>query len=174
MDHYLAEAWSEDFTGDTFVDVGANIGRYTLRCSPRFRKVLALEPWPATCADLMRNVAEANAKNVVVMNVGAGDVNGSRTMHGYSSGEANSLYSSHPVNGMACVSDQRASVLLMRVDELLLENDRLSFLKIDTEGHDVEALRGAMEIVRRDRPRVQVEMHREPDIATTIALLTEA
>lgn len=55
--------------GDVFLDVGANIGWYTVLASPRVGaggKVIAFEPDPANAAMLRRNVEANGLTNVVV------------------------------------------------------------------------------------------------------------
>ena len=47
-----------------FVDVGANIGQYTLLASPFVRQVIAFEPNPATYALLEGNVRRNRLRNV--------------------------------------------------------------------------------------------------------------
>ena len=65
--------------GGTFVDIGANIGTYTLWASrlvgPTGR-VVALEPHPRTFAKLRFNILANEAGNVVLLNVAAGDEEG--------------------------------------------------------------------------------------------------
>ncbi len=62
--------------GDTFVDVGANVGVFSLTASkivgPTGR-VISIEPNPATFARLSRTVAENSISNITLCNVGLGD-----------------------------------------------------------------------------------------------------
>ena len=62
--------------GDTFVDVGANVGVYSLIASqivgPAGR-VISVEPNPATFARLSRTVTENNISNITLCNVGLAD-----------------------------------------------------------------------------------------------------
>ena len=171
MDFTEAECWSENFSGELFVDVGANIGRYTLRLANQFARVIAMEPWPATFMDLARSVKEARLTNVELLMIGASDRSRVERMWEYKCGENNSVESSHPVSHEH--SSRCEDVVLQRLDEII-DGRRVSFIKIDTEGHDVEALRGAMSVIKRDHPRTQVEYHRKEDAQKIIDLLREA
>ena len=60
--------------GDTFVDVGANIGYFALLASKSVGpagRVVAIEASPTICASLQRNVASNGARNVRVVNAAA-------------------------------------------------------------------------------------------------------
>src|SRR5271169_5397775 len=62
--------------GDTFLDVGANIGVYTRFCSEFVGpsgKVFSLEPVPETFSYLAGNVRALNLNNVTCLNVAASD-----------------------------------------------------------------------------------------------------
>ncbi len=67
-----------DRFGGVFVDVGANIGTYTLVASevPGAR-VISIEPHPATFAQLVENVKRNVRENVVCINVALSDRLGS-------------------------------------------------------------------------------------------------
>ena len=49
-----------------------------------------------------------------------------------------------------------ATVPLIRVDDLAVTG--VTFIKIDVEGHELPVLRGAERTIRRDRPRLVVEV----------------
>ena len=58
--------------GDTFIDVGANVGYFSLlasQCVGTCGKVVAIEASPTIFANLRENVAENNATNITVANV---------------------------------------------------------------------------------------------------------
>ena len=40
--------------------------------------------------------------------------------------------------------------------------DKVTFIKLDIEGSEMEALRGAEKIIRRDKPRLAVSIYHEP------------
>jgi hypothetical protein len=63
-------------------------------------------------------------------------------------------------------------VPLVTIDSLGLEN--VTFMKIDVEGHEIAALRGAADTIKRDRPRlfVEVEQRVQPVSQVTGLLAT--
>ena len=63
--------------GDRFVDIGANVGSYSMLAAATGAEVMAFEPIPATCRWLQRNVAvNALDESVHVLNQGVGRAKG--------------------------------------------------------------------------------------------------
>ena len=56
----------------------------------------------------------------------------------------------------------------------LLGSERVTFIKMDIEGAEVEALKGAKEIIQRDRPKLAISAyHRAEDIVNIPILVKE-
>lgn len=135
--------------GGTFVDVGANLGAYTMAASRRVGasgRVLSLEPGPAY--DSLRQAVElAGHSNVTVLRLAAGEAPGSAVMNEivHQPGLA-SLKSRAGVTG-------RRVVTLARLDDVLADHgiDRVDVLKIDTEGSEASVLRGAAGLIGERR-----------------------
>lgn len=131
------------------LDIGANIGNHALCFAPHFAQVLAFEPNPRTFALLQLNATLA--PNVRAFNIGLSDAAGTATLSvpADNIGMA-TLQPGAPGAAVACT--------LQRLDELPgLEGRRVALLKIDVEGHEAAALRGALETLRRDHPVVVFE-----------------
>jgi len=139
--------------GDTVVDVGANIGHYTLQLSRAVGptgRVIAMEPMPETFELLTANVRAAGAYNVTLLNLAASSKSGSvsMTLPKWENGNDN-FYQAR------ISADGNYKALCASVD--LLELPRVSLLKIDAEGHDLEVLRGAERLIGRDMPTIIIE-----------------
>lgn len=129
--------------GMTFLDVGANIGYFTLLASRRVLpkgRVIAIEPAPYVHDRLARVVAE-NRLNVEHHRMGLSDRDGSCTLylpagdgHNYSPTMAK-----HDGAGMI------EEVPVRRLDDCLDEwkVDKVDLLKIDVEGHEGKVFAGA-------------------------------
>ena len=122
-----------------FVDVGANIGAYTLIASevPGAR-VLSLEPNPTAFAKLVQNVRLNERTNVIACNLGASSVGGSLRM---------TNDGASPLNRMLATGESSPSTIEVRVETLdaLCHTHGIapSLIKIDVEGHEPEVLAGA-------------------------------
>jgi FkbM family methyltransferase len=122
--------------GGVFVDVGANVGAYTLVASEQQRaRVLAFEPHPATFALLEENLRRNGRKNVFATCTAVGnkvgvlsisDTPGSSTTH--------------------VISDDSVAAIDVPVVRLDVELERRDLhadaIKIDVEGFEYEVLHG--------------------------------
>jgi FkbM family methyltransferase len=138
------------YTLDGFVlDIGANRGDFAAvvrQMEPRSR-VVCVEPGPDTAAALARRFAADG--NVRVHAVAASDRVGTATLNVTDSSKLTSLHSPAEVlseyGGSAVI--QRPTVATSTIDTLVDEDVRL--LKIDVQGHEAAALRGAEKTLRR-------------------------
>ena len=125
--------------GTIFVDVGANIGSYTLIASEQpGATVISLEPNPTAFAKLKRNVELNNRPNVVAINCGASSCRGFIYMTNNGSSPINQIINDHLSNRSTI------EVSIDTVDGIcaaLYQTPTL--IKIDVEGHELEVLKGA-------------------------------
>jgi FkbM family methyltransferase len=131
--------------GGTAVDIGAWYGPWTRGLRRLADWVVAVEP----AADLARTVAAAYP-DVRVVQAAASDHVGTAA-----------LYLPHGGPGVGTSSLEHGeggavSVPRVTVDSLGLGDVR--FMKVDVEGHELPALRGAEQTVRRDAPHLLVEL----------------
>ena len=147
-----------------FIDVGANIGTFTLVAARRAVRgqVHAFEPSAHHFARLAHNVALNDFKNVVLNRKGLYDQPGeavlflpSQTGEMNNSGAA-SLYASHTEEAKQ-VSE---AVSLVRLDDYVRDRNiqRVDIIKFDIEGAEMKALEGARETIIRLRPLVFMEL----------------
>lgn len=133
------------------LDIGANIGNHSIFFSEFFGEIYAFEPNPRTFALLKFNSEYASSKkNINCFNFGLSNQNGHLL---FRSSKAN-------IGGSSIVSDtdqgSDAETFLIdvkRADEITeLCDKEISLIKIDVEGHELPALRGAEEIIKRNHP----------------------
>ena len=65
------------FPGLIFIDIGANIGTYTILAAETNAQVIAIEAHPRTYLQLVRNITMNQKKNVIPINVAISDREGS-------------------------------------------------------------------------------------------------
>jgi FkbM family methyltransferase len=165
---YISGEWEPESTevlratlrsGDTFIDIGANVGYFSLLASALVGaegKIIAFEPNPPTFNALTQNIALNRCTNVTALAVGLSDRTG-----------AAELQNDTPENAGAASLVPRASpnanTVLVQLDTLdrvleMRQIESVSMIKIDVEGAEVVALRGALETLRRHRPSVLCEV----------------
>ena len=145
------------------IDVGTSIGDFSLIAAKAFgaRKVIAVEPEPTFYSYLLKNIRLNKPDNVVVpLNVALSDKAGTLTL--YYNGTQLSVRGS---KARICPS--------ITLDKLIhdLELRRVSLIKIDTEGSEIDILKGARNTINTFRPRLIVEVHSKRDRDAAIKLL---
>lgn len=146
--------------GATIVDIGANVGVYTLESSlvvgPNGR-VLAIEAAPSNAQELRRNIELNGMRNVSLLETAVGDSTGFATL-ALSAGANLGMFTLGAVSG-----ETGCRVEVRRLDDLLEEIgvDRVDLIKMDIEGSEYRALRGAEKTLARHKPTLLIELNEE-------------
>lgn len=157
--------------GDTAVDIGANVGVMAFRAARRVGpsgRVLAFEPLAANASCLLRGVVANGFGNVVVHQTAATDARRPVFM---------SLLSNSKVRATQDPLHAHAVVQGLALDDILAHEPRIDFIKLDIEGHEPWALRGARAVMRRHGPWVLCEFNPQmlieqgADVADTARLV---
>lgn len=147
--------------GDTAIDVGANIGDWTLALAEAVGtqgKVYAFEPLPVMAQALEKTVAVNRLRQVQVVPIAL------------ASEEGETLFSAERGNtggsrlGVMAGDFSQITVAARTLDGFLRgERDvaRLDFIKIDVEGFESAVLEGAREVLARFRPALLLETGHE-------------
>jgi FkbM family methyltransferase len=176
--------WSDlNLGGMTVYDVGAFHGLLTLFFASRAKAVVCFEPNTQNHKRLIENLTLNGIKNVEVRKVGVGSRRETRRMVG-----------SPLMPGGASVDEKMVAELLrsgagtvveeisiVALDEEILQSGLPApdFIKIDIEGWEIEALRGARNILELHKPALFLEMHGETirdkrrQVAEIVAFLWE-
>ena len=140
--------------GDWVIDVGANVGTYTLalgRLVGPTGRVISFEPITETAEVLSAAVRWSGLRNVTILNAAASS--GSAEVGLSLTNAATGLpdYFTATIN-----ADGDKKVLTVAIDSLQLSH-RVAFVKIDAEGHERAVLEGMTRLLERDRPILIVE-----------------
>jgi FkbM family methyltransferase len=163
-----------------FVDVGANIGFFSLlahRVMPPDGQVLAFEPNPRTRERLERNLLLNGAGNVEVRAVALGEVAGAAEVVQESASRSGDSYVAGV--GAGAPGGDRSAVEVQTLDAHLLDDPRgLVVIKIDVEGLEARVLRGGIAAITRLHPVVLLEVNaralsRSGDSAEDVVRLLE-
>jgi FkbM family methyltransferase len=146
---------TREMTGRVAIDIGANIGSYTLGLARRFEDVTAFEPNKEHCRLLRLNVSLNNLKNVHVYEVALSDADGIMPLY-IRSGGATSLDDKH--YGLSY--DKVVPVPTLRLDNFLSKFQELDFIKMDAEGFELRILQGGFELISHHMPIIALEVHR--------------
>lgn len=149
-------------SGDTVIDVGANMGFTTLALSKLVGaggKVHSFEPGGSMHARLQELVEHNHLTQVVLHPVGCGERSEELILSiPASSGNASLRLSSKIVNEVR----SNETVFIKPLDEVLGDQlNQLHFIKIDTEGFELDVLRGAVRTIERLLPVICIELSSE-------------
>lgn len=148
--------------GDTAIDVGANIGGYTVRLSQLVGpsgRVYAFEPVPRTFRLLAYNVERlAPHPNVRLREVAVSDRTGTASLSLPLEGSLENFYTAS-LAATPSSKVRRIIVPTTTLDECMPpDGGRVALIKIDTEGAEWQVLQGATDLLRRERPAVICEV----------------
>ena len=141
--------------GDLFVDVGANIGVYTLHASRRVGvngKVFAFEPTPETFSDLQKNVQSNQCLNVKCEKIALADQIGEGCLVECGRAASNRI-SLLPPTG------KRAKIQVGTLDDYCQTNRirKIDFIKVDIEGGEADFFSGGIMTLKKDKPCILFE-----------------
>ncbi|MFA7301546.1 MAG: FkbM family methyltransferase [Candidatus Shapirobacteria bacterium] len=127
------------------IDVGANIGYYTLLLATVCKKVYAFEP-DKTCFEILeKNIRENNLNNVVLFNSAVGDKN-----------EKVGIILDDNNFGNSRVGKGK-NVDCIRLDDVIKE--KVDLIKIDTQGWEPKVILGAKKIIKKYKPILFLEFN---------------
>lgn len=143
---------------DLVLDVGANIGNHTLYlASVAACRVHAFEPNGHLCEALAQSIAHnSQGDRVTIHQVGVAAAKGiARFAHLDTANlGAQSLEK--------ILSDDEAGVELVALDEMEW-SAAIRMIKIDVEGMEIDVLKGAQQLIRRDKPILYIESQTAED-----------
>jgi len=154
-------------SGDVVLDCGANVGVFTRTALNRgARLVVSIEPAPRTVECLRRNFEKEIAEGRVIV-VPKGVWSHPDVLELAEGDDGNTTGDSFVLGRN---QRNKVAVPLTTIDILAVELGlpRVDFVKMDIEGAEKDALRGAAETIRRYHPRMAIASEHLPDDTTAI------
>jgi FkbM family methyltransferase len=155
--NWLKSFNSKEIFNGIVLDIGANIGNHSLFFSDYFTEVYSYEPHPLNYKILHFN--SCLAINVKCFHTGISSSNGICELE----------YNKNNMGGGRIENKARDNsydlsytVNLNTIDFLLSKDEQISpvkLIKIDVEGHELEALKGAEHTIKRFQPIIIFEQH---------------
>lgn len=132
---------------ELFVDIGAFIGNHSIYFSKYFKKVLAFEAHPKNFEILKFNCQ--NYKNIRLYNFGISSNNG----YLYFSKNKTNNYGGRELKKKGSIKSK-----IIQLDKFIHKIPKETFIKIDIEGHEYNALRGMKNILLTKDPILMIEL----------------
>jgi FkbM family methyltransferase len=153
---------------DIVIDCGAHIGGFTrvaLRAGAQ--KVIAIEPEISNIRAFRRNFTdELKSGKVVLIEKGVWDKNGSLSLHLSQTGDSHSVTIAQNAG-----KDEKIEVITLDALARELKLPRVDFIKMDIEGAEQNALRGAGSVLAKWQPRLAISSYHQmgdPGVICTI------
>lgn len=147
--------------GDVCIDVGANFGLYSLWCASivgEKGEVISIEPYEENYKELESNIRLNKLSNIRVVKKAVSDKEAPIKLY-YNTEELNlGMVSSYNFN-----NNNPTTVDAIAIDKSFLIDQikSLKFIKIDIEGGEYLALKGMINLLKKFKPIVQIEIDDE-------------
>lgn len=145
--HYFNDlTFCNDAENEVYLDCGAYTGdtifQYAEFTDMKYKKIYAFEPCKDFVEDLKENVEKL--KNIEIFNKGAWK---EETILSFeSNGEVSYVFDGAGEN----------SVQVTTIDKVIPKDEKVTFIKMDIEGSELEALQGACKTIRRNMPKMAI------------------
>jgi FkbM family methyltransferase len=152
-------ATPEKIKGKVVVDAGSNIGEFAVYCARLgAKKVYAFEPVSETFKILQDQIKLNKVEDIVVpVKMGLGDKNEklSISFEYFGDGAAK-------IGGNAPKSEL---IRLIRLDDFCKKENikEVGFIKMDIEGYEENAIMGAKNVIKRDKPALSFSAYHRPN-----------
>jgi FkbM family methyltransferase len=143
---------AENYRGGTFLDVGSNVGNHAVYAALVLgaTRVIAFEPQVDAAQILDANIALNGLHDrITVHRVGLSDCAGSAALQ--------PLNNNLGATRLVANAKGSGGVQLAAGDDIV-GDEPVAFVKIDTEGFEMEVLAGLRQTIARDRPTLFVEV----------------
>lgn len=152
----------------TCIEFGAHIGTSALQYSPHFKRVISFEPLPDLFECLQYNTKDLN--NVEIHNLAIGEKAGTAELYinprnpgsnVIGSEETQSVIDSRWGNKLRLDFQKKKEPIIVETRSIDSYNfDEVDFIKIDTEGYNIEPLQGMKDTLQRCSPLIMLEQLR--------------
>lgn len=140
-------------SNETFLDIGACVGEVTKefieRVNNQFRKIYVFEPQKDNYLKLSQELGNLdNDDKVIIENVGVYSENG----------RVNFIENG---KGSKISNEGTDTIKVIKLDDFLID-EPVTFIKMDIEGSEIEALKGAKNIITKYKPKLAICVYHNP------------
>ena len=146
--------FSKKVNSEILIDIGANIGFYSILSSSRFRQIYSFEPNERNFKVLKKNIENNKLKNIKILNFGLGE--NEEVLMGNSKTKGKLFQTS----GFAINKDNKKGerVLVKKGDDVLQFKNKTLTIKIDVEGFEFFVLKGLKSALINNLCILQIEI----------------
>lgn len=146
--------YSMEINSEILIDIGANIGFYSILSSNKYEQIYSYEPNKRNFQILKKNIDTNNLKNIKIFNFGLGENEEVLTGNSNTKGEL------FQTSGFAVSKNNKKGerVLIKKGDDVLQFKNSTLTIKIDVEGFELFVLKGLKNTLVKNQTILQVEI----------------
>ena len=140
---------------DIFIDVGANIGYFSIIASTIIKNnpIYAIEPDPNNVNEMNNNIKINNIKNIKVLDIAASNKN---TTSDFYVCNVNSMWNQvgkmNLWGKLSCLGYKKKKLKFRKLSKILdLDTNKRKVIKIDVEGHETEVINDLMHLIKNKK-----------------------
>ena len=149
----------------TFIDIGSHIGTTVMPFLKLYNNCIAYEPQPENNKFLSKNVSDNNMSNrVIISNSCIGDKTSKGQMIYHEGNNSGCYYFKESINitnitNVTNITNIKINSIRLDDDPNVSSRDNIDFIKIDTEGFELNVLKGAEQTIIRNKPLIEIEVN---------------
>ena len=153
---YLRETFCLDKNETVFIDIGANVGNHTIGLCDHFLHCYAFEPDPKNFCLLQVNAAQQQNITCYPLALSNRDGISKICQDTFNTGKSHIVCDSATL--LASEQERVIEVETKRLDGTKLISEPISLIKIDVEGHELQVLQGAKQLLIKQAPTILIEL----------------
>lgn len=151
--------------GNNFIDIGANLGYMSINASkivgPK-GKIISFEPDNTIYNLLENNIFLNNVENIKLNKIGLSNYNGEASFNiATESGLSRLENKNNNLEGL--ILQTKTTIKVNTLDSYILDNNltnlKIHMIKIDVEGHELNILQGAINLLKDSKPIIILEIN---------------
>ena len=161
--HYYQKEHTEVEQGEIILDIGTAEGLFPLTVIDKCSHVYMIEPSILFYKCLGKTFSDFSEK-VTIFNTAVGNEDGMISF------DENSL------EGMISFdkNENINKITIRKIDSLFNNGEKITYLKADIEGFELEMLKGAEEVIKRNKPKIAITTYHIPNNPAEIISLIKS
>lgn len=156
----------ENVKNKAVIDAGANVGIFSIYAANLgAKKIYAFEPVKGSYELLKKNISANKLEKIIVpVNKALGDANSKKRIKYLFDGDAGASFVLSQADFVLRQSPAKSqATTVTTLDEIMKNKGRVDFIKMDVEGYEAKALRGAKNIIKKYKPVLSFSAYHKPE-----------
>lgn len=142
--HYYQKEHTEVENGEIILDIGTAEGLFPMMVVDKCEHIYMIEPSKIFCDCLNKTFANYKDK-ITLFNVAVGNEDGIIP------------FDENSIEGRIATDEKNEyKVNINKIDTLFKNNEKITYLKADIEGFEMEMLKGAEQTIKRNKPKIAI------------------